>query len=116
MSINSFPQHIFRDGVGQIPSLLGNVPESPDCPHIGFPEGQAPDAWKQRTSAIPASKIFLGLPASPEAAGSGFIPVPDLTSNVLPSIKDSSRYGGVMLWSKYYDDQSGYSSSIKNDV
>jgi chitinase len=74
------------------------------------------DAWKQWTSAIPASKIFLGLPASPEAAGSGFIPVPDLTSNVLPSIKDSSRYGGVMLWSKYYDDQSGYSSSIKNDV
>jgi chitinase len=58
----------------------------------------------------------LGLPASPAAAGSGFIPVPDLTSNVLPSIKDSSKYGGVMLWSKYYDDQSGYSSSIKNDV
>ncbi|KAL3572068.1 hypothetical protein D5086_025972 [Populus alba] len=74
------------------------------------------DAWKQWTPAIPASKIFLGLPASPAAAGSGFIPVPDLTSNVLPSIKDSSKYGGVMLWSKYYDDQSGYSSSIKNDV
>ncbi|KAB5527151.1 hypothetical protein DKX38_020998 [Salix brachista] len=40
---------------------------------------------KQWTPAIPASKIFLGLPASPAAAGSGFIPVPDLTSNVLPS-------------------------------
>ena len=50
---------------------------------------------------IPATKIFLGLPATPAAAGSGFIPACDLTSQVLPAIKDSSKYGGVMLWSKY---------------
>ncbi|KAG6784825.1 hypothetical protein POTOM_010535 [Populus tomentosa] len=89
---------------------------NPPCQYASGEVTNLQDAWKQWTSAIPASKIFLGLPASPEAAGSGFIPVPDLTSNVLPSIKDSSRYGDVMLWSKYYDDQSGYSSSIKNDV
>ncbi|KAB2038327.1 hypothetical protein ES319_D03G137900v1 [Gossypium barbadense] len=40
----------------------------------------------------------------------------DLTSKVLPSIKGSTKYGGEMLWSKYYDDQTGYSSSIKTDV
>ncbi|WCJ44242.1 Acidic endochitinase [Euphorbia peplus] len=74
------------------------------------------DAWKQWISDIPANKIFLGLPAAPEAAGSGFIPVNDLTGTVLPAIKGSAKYGGVMLWSKYYDDQSGYSSSIKNHV
>ncbi|KAJ0031670.1 hypothetical protein Pint_13907 [Pistacia integerrima] len=74
------------------------------------------DAWKQWTSDIPATKIFLGLPAAPAAAGSGFIPTTDLTSTVLPAIKSSEKYGGVMLWSKYYDDQSGYSSSIKSDV
>ncbi|XP_011037250.1 PREDICTED: hevamine-A-like [Populus euphratica] len=89
---------------------------NPPCQYASGEVTNLEDAWKQWTSAIPASKIFLGLPASPAAAGSGFIPVPDLTSNVLPSIKDSSKYGGVMLWSKYYDDQSGYSSSIKNDV
>ncbi|KAG9155063.1 hypothetical protein Leryth_011048 [Lithospermum erythrorhizon] len=50
---------------------------------------------------IPASKIFLGLPAAPDAAGSGFIPVGDLTSDVLPALKGSAKYGGVMLWSKY---------------
>ncbi|KAL2497791.1 Acidic endochitinase [Abeliophyllum distichum] len=72
-------------------------------------------AWKQWNS-IPASEIFLGLPASPEAAGSGFVPANDLTSQILPAIKGSAKYGGVMLWSKYYDDQSGYSASIKNDV
>lgn len=74
------------------------------------------DAWKQWTSDIPATQIFLGLPAAPAAAGSGFIPVADLTSKVLPAITNSGKYGGVMLWSKYYDDQTGYSSSIKNDV
>lgn len=74
------------------------------------------DSWKQWISSIPAKKIFLGLPAAPDAAGSGFIPVGDLTSQVLPAIKDSAKYGGVMLWSKYYDDQTGYSSSIKSHV
>ncbi|KAI3451088.1 hypothetical protein Pfo_007753 [Paulownia fortunei] len=72
-------------------------------------------AWKQWTS-IKASKIFLGLPAAPAAAGSGFIPASDLTSQVLPAIKGSAKYGGVMLWDKYHDDQSGYSSAIRNDV
>ncbi|XP_042020289.1 acidic endochitinase-like [Salvia splendens] len=72
-------------------------------------------AWKQWTS-IKASQIFLGLPASSSAAGSGFIPANDLTSQVLPAIKGSTKYGGVMLWDKYHDDQSGYSSSIKNNV
>ncbi|CAN1258694.1 Acidic endochitinase [Linum perenne] len=74
------------------------------------------DAWKQWTSAIPAKKIFLGLPAAPDAAGSGFIPANDLESQILPAIKDTSKYGGVMLWSKYYDDKTGYSKSIKNSV
>ncbi|KAJ0561016.1 putative chitinase [Helianthus annuus] len=74
------------------------------------------DSWKQWTSDIPASRIFLGLPAASAAAGSGFIPVTDLVSKVLPVIKSSPKYGGVMLWSKYYDDQSGYSAAIKKDV
>ncbi|KAJ7951212.1 acidic endochitinase-like [Quillaja saponaria] len=74
------------------------------------------NAWKQWTSDITATKIFLGLPASGQAAGSGFIPAADLISKVLPKIRDSEKYGGVMLWSKYYDDQSGYSSAIKSHV
>ncbi|CAM8911225.1 unnamed protein product [Rhodiola kirilowii] len=74
------------------------------------------NAWKQWTTAIPANKIFLGLPAAPQAAGSGFIPISDLTSKVLPSIKGSSKYGGVMLWSKYFDDMDNYSTSIKSYV
>ncbi|XVF73104.1 hypothetical protein PTKIN_Ptkin12aG0174500 [Pterospermum kingtungense] len=89
---------------------------NPPCQYTSGDISNLESAWKQWTSDIPATKIFLGLPASAEAAGSGFIPVNDLTSKVLPAIKHSSKYGGVMLWSKYYDDQSGYSSSIKSHV
>lgn len=74
------------------------------------------DAWKQWATDIPATKIFLRLHTAPDAAVSGFVPVVDLTSQVLPAIKDSDKYGVVMLWSKYYDDQTGYSSSIKCHV
>ncbi|XWS32109.1 hypothetical protein CRYUN_Cryun23aG0132700 [Craigia yunnanensis] len=89
---------------------------NPPCQFSSSDASNFEDAWKQWISDIPAKKIFLGLPASPEAAGSGFIPVADLTSKVLPSIKDSLKYGGIMLWSKFYDDQTGYSSSIKSHV
>ncbi|KAK8639689.1 hypothetical protein V6N13_138060 [Hibiscus sabdariffa] len=89
---------------------------NPPCQYASGSIGNLEDAWKQWTTDIPATKIFLGLPAAPTAAGSGFIPVADLTSTVLPAIKGSAKYGGVMLWSKYYDDQTGYSSSIKNNV
>ncbi|CAN4108343.1 unnamed protein product [Withania somnifera] len=89
---------------------------NPPCQYSYSDISNLQTAWKQWTSDIPVTKIFLGLPAAPAAAGSGFIPADNLTSQVLPSIKKSSKYGGVMLWSKYYDDQTSYSSLIKSDV
>ncbi|KAH6829968.1 chitinase A [Perilla frutescens var. hirtella] len=89
---------------------------NPPCQYTPGDIASLENSWKTWTSSIPATKIFLGLPAAPAAAGSGFIPVADLTSKVLPAIKGSSKYGGVMLWSKYYDDQTGYSSAIKSHV
>ncbi|XP_057495724.1 acidic endochitinase-like [Actinidia eriantha] len=89
---------------------------NPPCQYTSGDVVNLEDAWKQWTTAIPATKFLLGLPAAPDAAGSGFIPVSDLTSQVLPAIKGSAKYGGVMLWSKYYDDQTDYSSSIKSHV
>ncbi|CAL4953554.1 unnamed protein product [Urochloa decumbens] len=72
-------------------------------------------AWKQWES-VPAGKIFLGLPASKDAASTGFVPAAQLTSQVLPLIKGTPKYGGVMLWSKFYDDSTGYSSAIESHV
>jgi chitinase len=70
--------------------------------------------WNNQWTTIQAGQIFLGLPAAPEAAGSGYIPSDVLISDVLPSIKGSSKYGGVMLWSRSYDN--GYSLAIKSNV
>ncbi|CAN0825588.1 Acidic endochitinase, partial [Linum grandiflorum] len=71
-------------------------------------------AWHQWASSASATKIFLGLPASTEAAGTGFIPASDLINDVLPKIKGTHKYGGVMLWSKYYDHLTGYSNQIRS--
>ncbi|XP_048325598.2 hevamine-A-like [Ziziphus jujuba] len=70
------------------------------------------NSWSVWTSSLKAGKLFLGLPASADAAGSGYIPPDVLIDQVLPVIKNTSKYGGVMLWSRYYDGLSGYSSII----
>lgn len=88
---------------------------NPPCQYSQGNGANFVSAWKQWLS-IPARKIFLGLPAAPQAAGSGFVPAADLTSQVLPIIKKSGKYGGIMLWSKYYDDLTGYSSAVKSHV
>nr|GLL41271.1 acidic endochitinase-like [Ipomoea trifida] len=59
--------------------------------------------WRNWSNA-PIKKLFLGLPASPEAAtNGGFIPPEILISEVLPFINSTDNYGGVMLWCKYFD-------------
>ncbi|XP_050224599.1 acidic endochitinase-like [Mercurialis annua] len=70
-------------------------------------------SWNNQWTTIPSNQVFLGLPAAPEA-GRGFIPADVLISQILPSIKNSPKYGGVMLWNKFFDN--GYSSSIKGSV
>ena len=88
---------------------------NPPCQYTSGNTTNLLNSWNRWTSTI-NSRIFLGLPAASAAAGSGFIPPNVLTSQILPVIKTSPKYGGVMLWSKYYDDQSGYSSTIKSSV
>nr|GMD61930.1 acidic endochitinase-like [Ipomoea batatas] len=73
------------------------------------------NSWN-KWSTIPAGKLFLGLPAARDAASSGFIDPEKLISDVLPKIKTTPKYGGVMLWSRYYDKITNYSSKIKPNV
>ncbi|CAJ1953002.1 unnamed protein product [Sphenostylis stenocarpa] len=70
--------------------------------------------WNKWTTGVPKSKIFLGLVASDEVAG--YIPPEDLITKVLPTIKQSSNYGGVMIWDRGYDLSSNYSAQIKDSV
>ncbi|KAF8413268.1 hypothetical protein HHK36_001244 [Tetracentron sinense] len=87
---------------------------NPPCQYTSGNTENLINSWNLWTTSVNAIKFFLGLPASSQAAGSGFIPADVLTSQILPAIKSSAKYGGVMLWSKYYDD--GYSSTIIDSV
>jgi len=60
---------------------------------------------------------FLGLLASSNAANpTAFVPSQTLIDQVLPIARTSGKYGGVMLWDRNNDKQSGYGSQIKNHV
>ncbi|KAF3340087.1 chitinase A [Carex littledalei] len=74
------------------------------------------NSWNTWTSSFQVTNIFLGIPASTDAAGSGYIPPNDLTSKVLPAIQGSSKYGGIMLWNRYYDLENNYSAQVKGSV
>ena len=77
-------------------------------------------SWNDWASLVfPNNSLFLGLPASSAAAPSGgFIPAHNLTNDVLPVVKQTANYGGVMLWSRYWDIQTNptYSHQIKDYV
>ncbi|KAJ1385400.1 Glycoside hydrolase family 18, catalytic domain [Sesbania bispinosa] len=74
------------------------------------------DAWSSLVLPYNSS-LFMGLPASPDAAPSGGYIEPDtLISEVLPYIKQTPNYGGIMLWSRFQDVTNHYSDQIKDYV
>nr|QCO76333.1 chitinase [Tamarix hispida] len=70
---------------------------NPQCEYTSSPSNFR-KAWTKWAS-IKAGKVFLGLPASRKAANNGYLTPATLKSKVLPIIKKSKKYGGVMLWS-----------------
>ncbi|KAJ4839647.1 hypothetical protein Tsubulata_045826 [Turnera subulata] len=61
------------------------------------------------------TKLFLGLPATLEAApGGGYIPVDVLERECQYFKLFKPQYGGVSLWDRHHDRSSGYSSQIKS--
>ncbi|QHO14377.1 hypothetical protein HN51_071751 [Arachis hypogaea] len=72
------------------------------------------DTWT--SSVLPNNTVLLGLPAAPRAAGSGFVAAEVVADEILPYIRKGSNYGGVMLWSRYYDVQTNFSEKIKGSL
>ncbi|KAI1214550.1 glycoside hydrolase family 18 protein [Annulohypoxylon truncatum] len=76
--------------------------------------GNAPfnyDGWLNFTASGPSkdAKIFIGVPASPLAAngsptGETYYATPDQLLTIVNSVKDDSRFGGVMMWSAGFSD------------
>ena len=90
---------------------------NPPCQYSGGTATILINYWNNYWTKIKADKVFLGLPAAPNAAPSGgYVKPENLISEILPFVKTSSMYGGVMLWSRYWDTTSGYSDAIKSSV
>jgi chitinase len=62
------------------------------------------DAWAKSQSRNPSVKVFIGMPGSPGAAGSGFVAAP-LMREILGWSQAFSSFGGIMVWdvSQAYD-------------
>ncbi|KAK3165145.1 hypothetical protein QOZ80_1AG0029480 [Eleusine coracana subsp. coracana] len=82
------------------------------CQYAPGDERNLTGSWQQWTRALPSASLFLGLPASHEASSEGYIAPRILESDVLPVVNRSANYGGIMLWSRYYDRVNGYSAQL----
>ncbi|KAB2595647.1 acidic endochitinase-like [Pyrus ussuriensis x Pyrus communis] len=89
---------------------------NPQCEFTSSNPDAFKNSWNKWTSSIQADQFFVGLPAARAAAGSGYVPSNDLINQVLPFVKKSAKYGGVMLYVKFNDDRSGYSSKIQGSL
>ncbi|KAM5539271.1 hypothetical protein V8D89_007144 [Ganoderma adspersum] len=56
------------------------------------------DKWAKTKSANPNVKVYIGAPASPSAAGEGYVGPATLAKYVADAQKKYDTFGGVMLW------------------
>jgi chitinase len=89
---------------------------NPACSYRASNAAAFAAAWRKWASSLPRSSVYLGLPAAPGAANSGYVPPAALAGEALPIVQRSRNYGGVMLWSRYWDRRTGYSKKIKHAV
>ncbi|KAL7926617.1 glycoside hydrolase superfamily [Trichoderma austrokoningii] len=62
--------------------------------------------WTKYVSSTKSSsaKLFVGAPAAPGGAGSGYVP-PSTLATVVNGLKSDPYFGGVMLWDAHWSDQ-----------
>lgn len=89
---------------------------NPQCNYDASDPNKFKNSWKKWTSSVKAGQFFVGLPASKQAAGTGYVAPNVVGSLVLPFVKGTSTYGGVMVWNRYYDKISNFSGQIKSAV
>ncbi|PNP41171.1 glycosylhydrolase family 18-1 [Trichoderma gamsii] len=71
--------------------------------------GSSPLNWGEWTKFLSSTKsssakIFVGAPAAPGGAGSGFVE-PSHLATVVNSVKSDPSFGGVMLWDASWSDE-----------
>ncbi|KAF8649744.1 hypothetical protein AX16_005514 [Volvariella volvacea WC 439] len=73
------------------------------------------DNWARTISPNRNVKVYIGAPASPSAAGSGYVPISNLSSIAVQMRNSFPSFGGVMLWDASQAYVNGrYDRAIKN--
>jgi chitinase len=103
-------------GTGLFDHVWVQFYNNPPCQFAPGDASALRSAWQQWTAALPSATVYLGLPASLEAAGSGYVDADTLVSQVLPLVEGAPNYGGVMLWSRSYDKDAGFSVKLQTNL
>ncbi|KAM0845967.1 hypothetical protein ACQ4PT_055979 [Festuca glaucescens] len=64
--------------------------------------------WNKWTAAYPSAQIFVGLPAAEKKVG--YVHPKNLQGGLFSVVQNTANYGGVMIWERYDDKRTGYSS------
>ncbi|KAK7690719.1 hypothetical protein QCA50_005818 [Cerrena zonata] len=73
------------------------------------------DNWAKNTSPNKNVKIYIGAPAAPSAAGSGYVDVATFTNIIQQTRSMFSSFGGVMMWdASQAFANNRYDAAIKN--
>lgn len=64
--------------------------------------------WDKWAAAYPGSGLYVGLPASERTVG--YVHPKNLYYGVLPVVQKAPNYAGIMIWDRYADKQTNYSS------
>ncbi|KAK1276756.1 Acidic endochitinase [Acorus gramineus] len=120
VSLSAAPQCIYPDqslntalSTGLFDYVWIQFYNNPSCDYRSGVNGIV-SSWNKFTSGVTATKFFVGVPAATDA--NGYVPPNVLTSQVIPAVNGSPKYGGIMIWQRYTDGQTGYSTSVKGSV
>ncbi|ORZ18859.1 glycoside hydrolase superfamily [Absidia repens] len=69
--------------------------------------------WAKKDSINKKVELYLGIPASPSAAGSGYLPLKELVKTI-QKLKSSPYFGGVMMWdvSQAYSEHPNFAKAV----
>lgn len=70
------------------------------------------DTWAKNTAVNKNVKIYIGAPASPSAAGSGYVDPTTLANIALQTRSQFSSFGGIMLW----DASQAFGASLSRQI
>ncbi|KAM3299445.1 hypothetical protein ACQJBY_040770 [Aegilops geniculata] len=68
--------------------------------------------WDRWTAEQPGAQIYFGLPASEKTVG--YVHPLDLYYDIIPVVQKAANYGGIMVWDRYEDKRTGFSSFVIN--